>query len=413
MTSRASLASPAAISVTAQKVNKQHESNPSSSLSVEHLHTLQQLRAALPEWQDLYAASGVFNPFINPLWVLAWIEHYVDNERLDVLFIRANNELVGVAPFYRSATRALRGLSPVRMQLLGNDGKDDLTELTEPLLLPQRSRAILRTIVAEITAEAHWDWLELPLSAEQGWIETQWWPMDGRGRHPRFVALHKATVASVILNLDPAEAAVPLKRNMRRILRHRRNQLERQQAVVEVQRVDGQDQLADAIRILCELHSARSAMQNVPKHPDMLTTDRSRAFLASAITAMANAGDAAIYVLHIDHHAVAVQLVLIANSCYYLTLSGIDPTAWQLSPLTMLTSSVIDDAKTRGAKRVNLSTGPNTAKLAWSESLEFHQYFLIVRRAPMSSLRFAAYWQARSINRFLHEYRQQRRQGGK
>jgi CelD/BcsL family acetyltransferase involved in cellulose biosynthesis len=415
MTSRTPLASPAADEelpgpVTAPRLKKE-EPNPPSSLSVEHVRTLTQLRDALPEWQTLYAASGVFNPFINPLWVLAWIEHYVEAEDLDVLFVRANSELVGVAPFCRSPVRVLRGLKPVRIQLLGNDGKDDLTELTEPLVLPQRSRAILRAIVAEVASRDDWDWLELPLSAEQGWIETQWWPMNGR--HPRFVALHKATVASVILDLGTDDTAVPLKRNMRRILRHRHNQLDRQQAVVEVQRLDGRDQLADGIRILCELHAARSAMTDVPRHPDMLVTARSRAFLAQALIALANAGNAAIYVLRIDQRAVAVQLVLIANGCYYLALSGIDPTAWQLSPLTLLTSSVIDDAKTRGAKRVNLSTGPNTAKLAWSETLEFHQYFLIVRRAPLSSLRFSAYWQARSLNRFWHEYSQQRRQCGK
>jgi CelD/BcsL family acetyltransferase involved in cellulose biosynthesis len=382
---------------------------PLSGMRVEHLHSLSDLRAALPEWQAFYALTGVYNPFIDPLWLVPWAEHYAGTRDLDVLFIREDGHLVGVAPFAQSSFRRLGVLGPVRLQLLGSDGKDNLTELTEPLLSPERRRAILRKIVTEVTARARWDWMELPLSPEQGWIETQWWPM--RGRHPDYVAIHKGTVASVILDLGPG-GAVHLKRNIRRIIRHRRNQLIRQHAVVEIQRLDCPEQMGAGLRTLRRLHSARSAMTGVPKHPDMLATERSRAFLADAVPGMASAGHAAIYVLLIDQQPAAVQLVLIANGCYYLTLSGIDPASWHSSPLTLLTSAIIDDAAARGGKRVNLSTGPNTAKLAWSELIEFHQQFLIVRRSIFSSLQFTAYWQARSFDRFWREHRHQRRQGG-
>ena len=381
-----------------------------STLSVGHGRSLQDLRDQLPAWERLYTVSGVNNPFVDPLWLMAWAEHYVGENDLDVIFVRSDGRLVGVAPFYRSRARLLGRLGPSRLLLLGSGGRDNLTELTELLVLKQQCRAILKTIVTDIAFSADCDWLEFAFAAQHGWLETQWLPM--RGQHPRFVALHKGTTASVILELLGTSDGIPLKRNMRRNLRHRNNQLQRQGATIGIERLNRADQMEYGLQILSRLHRARSTMHGVPFHPDMLQVGRARAFLGDAVTSMAAAGRAAIFVLHIDRQPAAVQLVLIANGCYYMALSGLDPTRWHASPLTLLTAAVIDDAHACGANRVNLSTGPNTAKLSWSEHLEYHQEFLLFRRSVLASTRFAAYWQARSFERIWHEYRLQRRLAG-
>jgi hypothetical protein len=294
------------------------------------------------------------------------------------------------------------------MLLLGAGGHDNPTELTEPLVLPQRRRAILRAIVGEASSTVDWDWFEFSLPAEQGWLETQWLPM--RNEHPRFVVVPKGATASVILELNSISEGMQLKRNMRRNIRHRHNQLRRQGATVEVERIDQPSQVMAGLQLLHRLHTARSAMAGVPYHPDMLQTGRVQAFLADAITAMTAAGRAAIFVLHIDGKPAAAQLVLIANGCYYLALSGLEPARWHSSPLTLLTAEIVNEATARGATRVDLSTGPNSAKLAWSEKVEYHQNLLVVKRSALASVRFSIYLQTHSFIQFCHEYRHQRRQ---
>ena len=275
------------------------------------------------------------------------------------MFIFGDKHLVGVAPFYRSRARALGAMGSTRLHLLGAGARDSVSELTEPLILPQRRRAVLRTIISETTSCADWDWLELALPADHGWLETQWLPM--RGTHPQFLALPKSMTASVILELDQANDTVQLKRNMRRNMRHRRNQLLQQGATAETERLDQPGQIEAGLQLLSRLHGARSGMTGVPWHPNTLETTRVRAFLADSITAMAAAKRAAIFVLRINGQPAAAQLVLIANGCYYLAMSGLDPARWQVSPLTLLTAAIIDDAAANGATRVNLSTGPNSA----------------------------------------------------
>lgn len=379
-----------------------------STLSVHHARSLAEMRAELPDWGALYIRSGNLNPFTNPLWLAAWAEHYAVDCELDILFVRGGGELLGVAPFYRPGHWALFG--PRRWIMFGSDGRDNLTELVEPLVDHDRRRSVLRAIVAEMADKKTLDWLELALSADQGWLETQWWPM--RGGHPSFIALHKATVASVIMELEVADRPILLKRNLRRGIRHRRNQLERRGAVITVDRLDTADQAGTGLEILTRLHTLRSAMTGVPRHPNVLRSERSRAFLNKVLRAMALHGNAAIFVLRINDVPAAAQLVLMGNGGYYLALSGIDPEWWDASPLTILTAAIVDDAATRKATRVNFSTGPNTAKLAWSETIECHQQFAIVRRSKLSSAKFSVYWQARAFERFWREYHHQRRTGG-
>jgi CelD/BcsL family acetyltransferase involved in cellulose biosynthesis len=407
MIARARSDSPRPFDLELRPERDQYATIPRSALSVEHVKSLEELQSKLPLWQRLYAASASTNPFLDPLWLTAWAKHYTAANELDVMLVSGDGNLVGVAPFYYSRARAL-GLGPTRLHLLGAGRRDDLTELTEPLLMPQRKRAILKTIVGEVCSTADWDWLELELAADQGWLETQWLPM--RGMHPRFVVLPKGTAASVVLALRGDGNAVSLKRNLRRNMRHRHNSLRRQGVTVDIKRLDEPAQMSTGLQTLHLLHNARAAMTGVPWHPDMMRSSRTRAFLADAVSTMAAVGHAAIFLLTIDSQPAAVQLVLIANGCYYLALSGLDPSWWHSSPLTLLTASIIDDAAANGASHINFSTGPNSAKLAWSEEVQYHQSLLVIRRSVLASARFAGYWQAHSFVQFCHEYRQQRRQ---
>ena len=96
----------------------------------------------------------------------------------------------------------------------------------------------------------------------------------------------------------------------------------------------------------------------------------------------------------VNDEAIAALLVLRTKECMYFLLSGMSQQAWEYSPITLLQSKAIEDAVALGHGSVNLSTGPDTAKLRWSENLTVSTEFVLVPDRPFSRLVFGAYWQA-------------------
>ena len=98
-------------------------------------------------------------------------------------------------------------------------------------------------------------------------------------------------------------------------------------------------------------------------HANMLKRESSSSLLLSALTASADRGGACIYRLLVDGHAAAALLVLRTDECSYFLLSGMSEPSWKYSPITLLQGCAIDDAIKLDHRLVNLSTGPDTAKM--------------------------------------------------
>ena len=69
------------------------------------------------------------------------------------------------------------------------------------------------------------------------------------------------------------------------------------------------------------------------------------------------------------------QLVLHAPELTYIHSSGFTADVWNLGPVTFLQGEAISAAADRGERWVNMSPGPNVAKLRWSEQLDVHHDF--------------------------------------
>jgi hypothetical protein len=70
------------------------------------------------------------------------------------------------------------------------------------------------------------------------------------------------------------------------------------------------------------------------------------------------------------------------------------PQAWEFSAVTLLQGQAVLDSATLGHDHVNLSTGPDTPKIRWSEKLIVNPEFILTPDRPFSRLAFSAYWQA-------------------
>lgn len=358
-----------------------------TQLTVSRITTLSGLEQLRPQWWQLYEQCAERNPFLSPDWVTTWARHFVDESRLDVLAVFRRTQLIGVVPAY------IRRLAPgVRtLHLVGNGRHAGLTELPGVLAPAPEGRSVLRAAVRHWCHQYRsWDWCDVPLSAQQGWFEPEWLAPELSGRA---LIIHKTTRASVVLPLPRDEQSLrhALKRNVRESTRRAGNRLDRTGQRWCVVAHTTEDEVRQALPVLARLHAARAGLTGRRRHPDVMAVPQRAAFLSDVLPLMARTRQAEILTLDVEGVPVAAQVVLRAPRASYLTLSGVDPRWWQPSPVTLLHLTAAKRAIAAGHEELNLSCGPDVAKLRWSEQVEQHPEFVLCGPRLRSRVAYTGY----------------------
>ena len=371
----------------AEGAGRRRRRRDGTSLTVTHVRSHGAAAALAEDWQALYRVAGRDNPFAAPDWLLPWARHFVPESDLDIFAVYRDRTLVGVAPWYFKR----HALRPARLQLLGSGRHDALTELPQVLTTPGEARSVLRAVIREWARQAgDWAWLELPLTAEQGWFEPEW--LAGTPAE-RGLVEHKTTRAAVVLDLPSEVSALPvgLKRNLLESTHRARNRLDRTGQPWLITAHEDASGIVSALPVLARLHAARAQLAGRRNHPDQLGPAARRAFLGEALSAMAARGQARILTLDVAGAPVAAQLVLTAPDGSYLSLSGVDPAWWQASPVTLLQLHAAQLAVEQGHAVFNLSVGPSVGKLRWSEQIRQHPEFIVCGPRWSSRIAYAGY----------------------
>lgn len=350
----------------------------SGDLRVEVLRTHAEVGELAPEWAALHEAVAPGTVYEHPDWALTWARRFVRPGRLLVVAVRRadGGELVGVGAFHRSERLSRLG-GPRWLQPLGTGMHVALTEVSQVLVLPAVGRAAVREVVIAVEAELDTcDWVQLSLGPRQGWFEPQWLGAAGE-----LTLLHQRTRPCVVLTdlpKDPDELRRRLKRNVRESVRRSRNRLARDGAVVVTRVVSGPEAVAAELPELFRLHAARASLVGKVEHRDTLEDPADRGFVEEAVGRLAAHDGARLHVCERDGRLLAALLVLSDGATDYLALSGSEPDAWDFGAPTLLVWEAVVHAAESGRSRVNLSMGPDTAKLRWSEEVEQWQDFLVV-----------------------------------
>ena len=368
---------------------------PAPFCSFDVLRTDADLNALESEWRELFDRSGTRNPFVHPAWMIPWLGRFVPDaaDRL-VIAVRRNGELVALAPFYRNSY----GLGSARCRVLqlagGGQTNDRLMEMSEILVFPGDRRRILRALLHHLALDAGgWDWLGLTLPAQHGWFENEWLPDTWQRRGANVV--HKGVRAFVVLPLPASWSGLPLKRNLKEALRRSRNRLEAQSGAVETSFAE-REEVPAAIESLIELHRRRADSTDHLRHDDYFRDGVTDSLVRDAAERWAAHGNAAVSLLRLDGVPIAGRLLLHANRGVFLSFSGFEPEHWRLGASAMLTAAAVRRSIENGDEFVNFSSSPDSAKLRWSEQLEFQHEFLVVAPSRRSRLLFAAWWQLRA-----------------
>ena len=349
------------------------------------------VQGLVTQWQALHDASGETNPFTGPDWAVTWLEHFADpGHRPLVLEVRDGDRLVGVAPLYR---RAVLGGRATVVQPIGT-GSTWIGPYEQPSILsaPGLGRDVARAVVAHLCADpGGWDCSHLVLGPSAPWFEPEWLPDWS------FTLLQRRTRAAAVLSLDGVDNVYAGRRNLKESLRRARNRLTRDFGADgwSVRRVTGAAQVPAAFDRLVALHGERAQLRDGrPVHADIFDDPRVRTYLRAVVERLAVRGGASVYELLVGDEVVASQLELHTSSATYNSVSGVAEQAWPYSAVTYLLSLAVKDAQDAGHREVNLSTGPNQAKLRWTDQVRTTTEFTVVgprRRSRLLTLGLQAH----------------------
>jgi CelD/BcsL family acetyltransferase involved in cellulose biosynthesis len=359
-------------------------------LEVSVLRSHDQLCSLRPEWDALYERSAAKNPFASPTWQIAWSRHFIGPSELYVHTARRDGELIAVAPLYRRDYSVGRVRVLKRVRLFGAGKHSTVTELPQVLILPGQERRVLRAVIGRLAeADAEWDWCELWMPPEHGWFEPEWLRTGSEGSP--FV-IHVGSVACVVMPLAASWTALMagLKRNVRESLRRSANRLNKSDSPWSAEIVP-MSETQEALEELLALHHARAIMPGKPPHPDYFAPASHGAFIRDVVQQMAERGELKFARLRVAGTTIAAMLILRAHKGVFFSFSGLDPTWWRFGAMTLLQAECLRDALESGDQVVNFSIGPTVAKLRWSEQIEVHNQFTIVRDAAIPKLSFGAF----------------------
>jgi len=368
---------------------------------VEQITDRGRLEDLAPAWRELFGASGTTNPFAHPAWLTTWAEHFVEEGSLRLVAVWEREALVALAPFYREAAGA--GPAGFRRLRLVGAGQEPLTELAQILALPSRRRRAVRSIVEDLHGQPRdWDWIEIFVGPEHGWLEPESVPAASGS-----MVMSLFTHACVIVPLPGSwdELRRQLKRNVSESIRRSRNRLERDGHAWSVRELAEPAQVEAGFTELLALHRARAALTGRAPRRDRLADPRHEAFAREAVVRMAGEGLARIHLLDIDGAPAGGLVALHTPETVFLSLSGYDPRWWEYGVLNLLTAEVMRAGIRDGAAAINLSSGPENTKLRWSERIEVHQLFAIVAGARRSRMAFGAFQHARAASQLREGHR--------
>jgi CelD/BcsL family acetyltransferase involved in cellulose biosynthesis len=263
-----------------------------------------------------------------------------------VAVLRDEDQIVGIAPYYRV------GFGPVHA-LVPFGWPDRLTEQMEPII-PEAGGNLLHSALTEWLLKEHTMGLTAGL---------------GRSTAQRFGNQALSEDVYFDWRLLPRswdELLDGLHRSMRGNIRYYPRLLERNGHKLAFRVADEATDVRASLPILFGLHTARANAPTGERHRDRLKEPVRREFLDRLAAVLPNQGAMKIGILQVDGTDVAAQLWFERNGTIFLHYSGYDPEWAKFSVAMVVTSEIIRTGIERGLRRVEFLRGSKQFKTRWN-----------------------------------------------
>lgn len=296
-----------------------------------------------PEWRVLWRVSPNATPFQSPDWLLPWWDAFAPGE-LQVIAVRRDNELIGVAPLYREAESAR--VLPVGVAL-----SDYVDVLLHPRFTQEAANAAAQAIASldgiELVEfpELESGSLALKMNMPNGWNDV----------------VMPASISPVLSLPERVEdLAHSISPSRLRHLRTARRRVARrgESAILE----GDPDNAAALFSELVRLHSLKWRAQG---ETGLFADPRVDLFHEAALPGLMEQGFVRLYALMIDDVTTGVYYGFLSRGRAYAYLCGYHPDYAFESPGAVLLGHAIEEAVRQGAREFHFLRGREAYKYEW------------------------------------------------
>ncbi|MEW6730926.1 MAG: GNAT family N-acetyltransferase [Acidobacteriota bacterium] len=331
------------------------------------------------QWRELLFHSTANTIFLTWEWLYTWWQHFKQERRLAVMLVKADQELVGIAPLFQEKAR-LRGLIPIKnLQWLGSGevGSDYLNLIIKDGYEEQVCASVYNKICRY---ENQWDLLRLTALPERSAIYKNFlnsFATDGEylcRQGPEYICPYIELIGhswQSFLN--------SLSTNMRYNLRRRSRQVF-QQLNAEVEQCQRAEDITHFLDAIFDLHSRRWQLRG---GSDGFSGTRIRAFHQAVAEQFFAQGWLRLYLLKIENQPVAGIYGLQYGNTFSFYQSGFAPDWERYSIGMVLLAQTIKDAIANNLSVYDFLHGEEEYKFKWTNTVRRTYSLMIYPRGKL------------------------------
>lgn len=330
------------------------------SITVERFCTEAAWTDLREEWESLQMETASPNPFLTWGWISVWWSQFGKGRRLEILAIRKEGELIGIAPFYREALRLI-GIPFGRLSLLGDEGvgSDHLDLISRNGLEETVAVAVARFLREE---RRDWDFVHFRGFAEASPSLAVFAGELGEG----WVIQSKEEEVCPYLPLDPTWDAYlnRLSGSMRYTIRRKIKNLEKDEKV-ELVMLEAREPGRLGMERLIDLHQKR---WNAQGGSAAFISGSKIPFHRKTSDYFFEKGIAKLFFLNVNGEAVASLYGFAMGGKFFYYQAGFDPAWGNRSVGMVLMAKSIQAAISCGWREFDFLRGPEGYKAHWTSA---------------------------------------------
>jgi len=133
-------------------------------MTIELIETLEEFNTLQDKWDNLVKRSTRPSPFFLWRWHYNWIKHFGSKNKLLIICVYSNNELIGLAPFVYVTQRPIRFL---RLRYLNLTSSTSLgSDYLDIIAASGHESKVIDEVFAFLKNRRNWDIIELNGVAE-------------------------------------------------------------------------------------------------------------------------------------------------------------------------------------------------------------------------------------------------------
>ncbi|MCC5477259.1 GNAT family N-acetyltransferase [Streptomyces sp. NPDC059680] len=343
---------------------------PGGALSVEVCTDEQAFAELAGEWGRLYRAGRSVTPFQSHAWLHSWWLSYGTPGSLRLVLVRADGELVAVAPLMR-VHHPWPALVPIGGAI------SDFCDVLLDESAADRAAPELADALADLARTALVDFREVRPGSAVELVYQAW-------RGPRRRLSDSECLEIPALPMEQLAKRLPKARAQR--VRNKQNKLKK--LGVQWRTVDHHGTEA-ALRRMLDLHRLQWQGRKVnPEHLRPRFSDH----LVRSVVPLVRCGEAVVKEFLLEDEVVAVDLTFQSRRLAGKYLYGVHPRLRErkVDAVTMMLVAAVDSFNPEGPAVLSLLRGKEPYKYRWLPETVVNQRFLLARRRTAPLLAAAA-----------------------